>query len=63
MYICACKAVTDRTVSAAMAAGARSVDDVTRRCGAGEECGGCLPLLQELLSSLDDGARTRMLAS
>ncbi|HEX2040598.1 MAG TPA: (2Fe-2S)-binding protein [Acidimicrobiales bacterium] len=63
MYVCACKAVTDRTVRAALAAGAHSVEDVTRRCGAGSECGGCLPLLQELLATLDDGARPRMLAS
>ena len=63
MYVCACKAVTDRTVRSAVITGARSVDDVTRRCGAGGECGGCLPLLEELLSTLDDGARPRMLAS
>lgn len=63
MYACACEAVTDRTVRAAMAAGARTVDDITRRCGAGAECGGCLPLLRELLAGLDDGARPRMLAS
>ena len=63
MYVCACEGVTDRTVRAAVVSGARSVDDVTRRCGAGGECGGCLPLIQELLSSLDDDARPRMLAS
>ena len=63
MYACACKAVTDRTVRAAIASGARSVEDVTRRCGAGGECGGCVPLLEELLSALDAGARPRMLAS
>lgn len=63
MYVCACKAVTDRTVRAAVVTGARSVEDVTRRCGAGGECGGCIPLIAELLSTLDESARPRMLAS
>ena len=49
MYVCACRAVTDRTIAAAIAAGARSVDDIARRCGAGSACGGCWPELQRLL--------------
>ena len=63
MYVCACEGVTDRTVHAVTVAGARTVEDVTRVCGAGGECGACLPLLHELLSSLDGGTRARMLAS
>jgi len=50
MYVCACKAVTDRTIGAAIASGAGNVDDVARRCGAGSGCGGCWPELERLLA-------------
>lgn len=47
--MCSCRAVTDRTVNAAIASGARSIDEVAERCGAGARCGGCWPALTELL--------------
>ena len=49
MFVCSCRAVTDRTIRAAIASGARTIDDVAARCGAGERCGGCWPALAELL--------------
>ena len=49
MFVCSCRAVTDRTIRAAIASGARSIDDIAARCGAGERCGGCWPALAELL--------------
>ena len=49
MLICSCKAVSERTVRAAIADGASSIDDVGRRCGAGTQCGGCHLLIEELL--------------
>ncbi|MDP8937772.1 MAG: (2Fe-2S)-binding protein [Actinomycetota bacterium] len=49
MYACICRAVTERTVSAAIAAGACSVDDLAAGCGAGSRCGACLPSLHRLL--------------
>ena len=49
MYLCSCKAVTDRTIGAAVAAGARTIEDLARLCGAGSRCGGCWPALDELL--------------
>jgi bacterioferritin-associated ferredoxin len=52
MYICHCRAVTDRTVAAAVAGGARSIDDLARKCGAGSRCGGCWPALRELLAEV-----------
>lgn len=54
MYVCACRGVTDRTVKAAIAAGARTTDDVARRCGAGSRCGGCWPELERLLAEQRD---------
>jgi len=49
VLICSCKAVSERTVRAAIADGASSIDDVGRRCGAGTQCGGCHLLIEELL--------------
>jgi bacterioferritin-associated ferredoxin len=52
MYVCHCEAVTDRAVDAAIASGARTVDELTDRCGAGGGCGGCHRLLDELLEAV-----------
>jgi bacterioferritin-associated ferredoxin len=41
--------VTDREIEAEVAAGARTIEDLAARCGAGSECGGCWPALEELL--------------
>jgi len=50
MFVCSCRAVTDRAVVAAIAEGASTVDEVTARCAAGGRCGGCRPELQRLLA-------------
>jgi len=50
MYVCSCRAVTDREICGAIADGACSLADVARRCGAGITCGGCQPLLRQLLT-------------
>lgn len=49
MLVCSCKAVSDRTVRAAIGSGAATVSEVTRRCKAGGGCGGCHVLLERLL--------------
>ena len=49
MLVCHCLAVNDQAVARAAAEGATSVDELTARCGAGGRCGGCRPLLAELL--------------
>ncbi len=49
MYVCACKRISDRTVEAAVASGADTVEEVGARCGAGIRCGGCHPYIQEVL--------------
>jgi bacterioferritin-associated ferredoxin len=50
MVVCSCRAVTDRTVRAAICAGADSVDQLASLCTAGSRCGGCWPELQRLLA-------------
>lgn len=51
MVVCHCKAVSDRTVHAAVAAGAQSVGEVTARCRAGGGCGGCHRALEALIAA------------
>jgi bacterioferritin-associated ferredoxin len=53
VIVCSCRAVTDRTIDAAIASGAPTIDEVTARCGAGGRCGGCWPELQRLLDAHD----------
>lgn len=50
MIVCHCRAVNERAVERAIDAGARSVEEVGARCGAGTHCGGCHPELERLLS-------------
>ena len=50
MYVCHCRAVTDRHICEAIESGASDPETVTRRCGAGGACGGCLPAVQALLA-------------
>ncbi len=45
MYVCGCRAVTDREVHDAVHAGARSAAEVADRCGAGSRCGNCVDLV------------------
>jgi bacterioferritin-associated ferredoxin len=51
MVVCHCKAVTDRTVDAAIASGASTVSEITDRCTAGGGCGGCHRMLEALLEA------------
>jgi len=51
MVVCHCKAVSDRTVDAAIASGATTVPEITARCTAGGGCGGCHRLLEALLEA------------
>jgi len=49
LLVCHCKVVTDRQIRAAIDAGARDEFDVAAACGAGSDCGGCIPTVQQLL--------------
>ncbi|HXO56744.1 MAG TPA: (2Fe-2S)-binding protein [Mycobacterium sp.] len=49
MYVCHCRTVTLWAIRSAIASGARSVDDITANCRAGDGCGGCRRLLQAFL--------------
>ena len=55
VIICICRAVSDRTVRAAASAGARTVADVGRACGAGTGCGACRGQVAALLEDVRAG--------
>ena len=49
MLVCHCKGVSERAVRDAIRRGAASSTEVGRACGAGSVCGGCRPVIAELL--------------
>jgi len=60
MIICHCRRVCDRTIRAAIEAGAATEEDVSDACGAGSGCGGCLPAVTELLEERAGCHRRRL---
>ena len=50
MLVCLCHPTTDRDVQNAIDDGARSVDEIGERCGAGTGCGSCRRYLGEQLA-------------
>jgi bacterioferritin-associated ferredoxin len=51
VYVCLCRAASDRDVEAAIDDGARTVDEVGEACGAGTGCGACRPMIHEMLEA------------
>jgi len=49
MLVCHCHGITDRTIRQQVREGAASPAQVSRRCRAGSRCGGCRPLIRELV--------------
>ena len=50
MYVCVCKAVSDKTVKRAIADGACSVRELRDRLGVASGCGRCVPEIRTLLA-------------
>ncbi len=57
MYVCLCKAVSNRTIRRCVSEGARTVDEVGRRCGAGTVCGTCRPDIEAIVEAETREAR------
>ena len=55
MIVCSCHGVSHRTILEAVAAGAEELEDIGRACGAGTDCGSCVPELVELASAARAG--------
>ena len=59
MYVCVCRAVTDKQVNEVIESGAESVAEVTRACEAGGDCGACRQTIEDMI---DDHCCKRRLA-
>jgi bacterioferritin-associated ferredoxin len=51
MLVCHCKGVSERKIRQAVEEGACSRRHVARACGAGTVCGGCRPVIDEILDA------------
>jgi bacterioferritin-associated ferredoxin len=51
VFVCGCRAVTDREVQDAVETGARSAAEVAARCGAGSRCGNCVDLVLAVIEA------------
>ena len=56
MLLCLCKGVPDRIVRLAVINGATTIDAVSARCGAGTDCGACLPMIHDLSQEVGEEA-------
>jgi bacterioferritin-associated ferredoxin len=53
MIVCHCKGLNDRDIGKAVREGAVTSDDVASFCDAGSDCGGCRPVIEEILAKHD----------
>ena len=51
MIVCHCRGVSDRRIRKLVREGASCPAQVARACGAGRVCGGCAPLVEEIVVS------------
>ena len=51
MIVCHCRALSDRKIREVIRRGAHSPREVAIACHAGRTCGGCIPLVRELIAS------------
>jgi len=49
MLVCHCKLVRCSDIREAVHEGAQTTEDIARMCGAGTGCGGCRPLVRNLV--------------
>lgn len=52
MYVCVCKAITERQVRQAVSDGARSLKDLRRELGVTSDCGQCAACAKQCLNEL-----------
>jgi bacterioferritin-associated ferredoxin len=51
MLVCICKGLSERQVLSTIESGARTVEEIGRRCGAGTDCGTCEGALEAMLET------------
>ena len=53
MVVCHCLAVNDKELRRTIKRGATSAEEIAATCGAGARCGGCIPLIEDLLTRVE----------
>jgi bacterioferritin-associated ferredoxin len=53
LIVCHCKGLTERDIGKAVREGAVTADDIARFCSAGADCGGCRPVIEEIVAEHD----------
>lgn len=53
MYVCVCKAITEREVKEAIASGCKRFSDLQACLGVATQCGGCRSTTEDLLEQHD----------
>ena len=51
VLVCHCNAVNDRTIRQVVKSCARTCRQVDRACAAGSTCGGCQPVIREIIAA------------
>lgn len=51
MFVCVCRAVTDRDIEEAVDNGVQHVEQLGELCGVGTGCGSCTAMAQELIET------------
>ena len=54
MYICLCNGVSHVKIEAAIAAGARTIEEIGAATEAGSACGGCHEMLERMLHAHEE---------
>lgn len=49
MYVCICNGITDKQISAAVASGARSLQELRDELGVASQCGSCSDFAMSLI--------------
>lgn len=49
MLVCHCERVHCRDIRSCVDAGDEDVKSIEKRCGAGSKCGGCRPLIEDII--------------
>jgi bacterioferritin-associated ferredoxin len=62
MIVCHCNGVSDRAIRESVRKGARSHREVALACGAGRSCGGCRPVVADVIAD-ESVERTLCLAA
>lgn len=63
MIACHCTGMSDRRIAAEVEAGASSLEEVTLACGAGGQCGGCHPLVEDIIDEVAVTIRGHLVAA